>query len=101
MAEEVSAPPVHPYFWCFLIRRIRDQVKGVADFECSEMAIPIGEGDAVDRSPKVGWSAIWKGRTIPAHSGFDVRVTLHRPRFIRYVVQHRRGFGSGKHRART
>lgn len=83
MAEEVSTRPVHPYFWRFLIRRIGDQVKGVAGFEGSQMAIPIGEGDAVDRSPEVRWSAIRKGRTIPAHSGFNVRVTVLRPWFIR------------------
>ena len=101
VAKEVSARPVHPHFWRFLIRRIRDQVEGVAGLERSQMAIPVGEGDAVNRSSEVRWSAIRKGRTIPAHSGFNVRVTVHRPWFIRYVVQHRRGFGLGKYRART
>ena len=100
VAEKISAGSVHPYFRRFLIGRIRDQVKGITGFECSQMAIPIREGEAVDRSSEVRWSTIREGRTIPAHSGFSVRVTVHCPKFIRYVVQHRRGFDSGKYRAR-
>jgi hypothetical protein len=100
VAKKVSALPVHPYFWRFLIWRIGDQVKGITGFERNQMAIPIRERDAVDCSSEVRWPTIRKGRTLPAHSGVSVRVTVHRPRFIRYVVQHRRGLDSGKCRAR-
>ena len=100
VAEKVSAGSVHPYFWRFLIWRIGDQVKGITGFECSQMAVPIREGEAVDRSSEVRWSTIRKGRTTPPHSGFSVRVTVHCPRFIRYVVQLRRSFDSRKYRAR-
>ncbi len=100
MAEKVSAEPVHPYFRRFLIRGIGNQIKGVAGFKRGEMAITIGEGEAVDRGSEVGWSSIRKGRTVPAHSGFSVSVTVHCPRFIRYVVQLRRSFDSRKYRAR-
>jgi hypothetical protein len=86
VAKDVSAWPVHPHFWRFLIRRIRYQIEGIAGFERSQMAIPICERDAVDRSSEARWSTIREGRTIPAHSGFRVRVTVHCPRFIRYVV---------------
>ena len=75
--------PVHPYFRCFLIRRIGNQVEGVAGFECTQMAISIGEGGAVDRSSEVRWSAIREGRTVPAHSALLVRVTVLRLWFIR------------------
>jgi hypothetical protein len=67
VTKKVSAQAVHPHFWRFLIRRIGDQVKRVASFECIQMAIPIGEGDTVDRSLETGWSAIRKRWTIPAH----------------------------------
>jgi hypothetical protein len=100
VAEEVSPRPVHPYFRRFLIGGIGNQVKRVAGFERIQMTIPICERDAVDRSSEVRSPTIRKGRTIPAHSGFSVRVTVHCPRFIRYVVQHRRGLDSGKYRAR-
>ena len=83
VAEEVSARPVHPYFRRFLIGGIGNQVKQVAGYESIQMAIPIGEGDAMNRSSEVRWPAVRKGRTIPAHSGFNVRVTVHRPWFIR------------------
>ena len=82
MAEKVSAGPVHPYFRRFLIGGIGNQVKRVAGFKRIQMAIPIGEGNAVDRSSEVRWPAIRKRGTIPPHSGFSLRVTVHRPWFI-------------------
>jgi hypothetical protein len=83
MAKEVSARPMHPYLRRFLIRRIWDQVERVTRFERLEMAIPIGEGNAVDRRTEVRRTAIRKGRTIPAHTGWNVSITVHRPRVIR------------------
>ena len=66
--EEISARPMHPYLRRLLVRWIGDQVERVARLERLQMAIPIGEGDAVYCSAKVGWAAIRKGRTIP-HAG--------------------------------
>ena len=83
MSKEVTALTVYPDFRRFLIRGIRDQVEGIASFERSQMAVPVGEGDAVYRSPEVRRAAIRKRRTVPAHSGFGVRVMVHRPWFIR------------------
>ena len=83
MAKEVSARPVHPYFRCFLIRRIGNQIEGVSGFECGQVAIPIGEGDPVDGGSEVRWSAIRKGRTVPTHSGLIDLVTVLHPWFIR------------------
>ena len=77
VAEEVSAWPVHPHLWRFLIRRIGDQIERVARLEGLQMAIPVGESDAVDRSSEVRRAPIRKGRTIAAHTGFNVRITVH------------------------
>ncbi len=77
---------MHPYLWRFLIRRVGDQVERITRFECLQMAIPIGESDAVDRSAEVRGTAIRKGRTITAHSGFRLGITVHHPWLIRYVI---------------
>ena len=89
---------MHPYLRHLLIWWIGDQVKRITRFERLQMAIPVGKGDAMDRSAKVGWSAIREGRTILAHTEFNDRITVHGPWLIRYVVQHRRPTGRGKHR---
>ncbi len=82
MAKEVSAWPMHPYLWRFLIRRIGDQVERVTRLECLEMAITIGEGDAVYRGAEVRGPTIREGGTVPAHEEWNVLITVHRLRVI-------------------
>lgn len=69
MAEEVPAGPMHPYLWRLLVRWIRDQVKRFTRFERLQMAIPIGECDAVDRSTEVRRPAIRERRGVSTHIG--------------------------------
>ena len=83
MPEQVSARTMHPHLRRFLIRRIRDQIEGVTRFDLLQILIPIGERNAMNRSTEVRWPAIGERRSKPAHYGWIVGITVHRPRVIR------------------
>jgi len=83
VTKKVSSLPMHPDLWCFLIQWVGDQVECVTRLHVLQMAIPIGEGDPMDRGTKVRRPAIREGGTGLAHSGLNVPITVHRPRVIR------------------
>ena len=72
VAKQISARPMYPDVGRLLVRRIGDQVERITSLECFQMAIAIGEGDAVDRCAKVRGPTIGERRTKAAHWGWDV-----------------------------